>query len=73
MIMQEGPPALGFLPSSLGFEHVLANRVWAGRIEAKQPPMAVNCFRAPQDILTTQASDQGSRFCADGWTASFPS
>ena len=33
--------------------------------------MPVDGFRAPQDIFTTQASDQGSRFWAEGWTASF--
>ena len=72
MIAQKSQPALGFLPSSFGFEHVLANRVWARRIQPKQHQVPVDGFRAPQDILTTQASDQGSRFWADGWTASFP-
>jgi hypothetical protein len=30
-------------------------------------------FGTPQDILSTQTSNQRSHFLADGWTAPFPS
>src|SRR6516165_2214628 len=35
--------------------------------------MSMDGFGTPQDILTTQTSDQRSHFLVDGWTASFPS
>src|SRR5215471_10132141 len=35
--------------------------------------MSMDCFGAPQNILTTQPSNQRSHFLADGWTASFAS
>jgi hypothetical protein len=72
MITQEGQPGLGLVSSSRQLDHVLPDGVRVGWIEPQQQQMSVDCFCAPQDILTTQTSDQCPHVWADRRSASFP-
>jgi len=56
MVTQEGQPGLGLVSSSRLLDPVLPDGVRAGWIETQQQ-MSMDCFRTPQDILTTQSSD----------------
>ena len=58
VIAQEGQPGLRFVSSSRQLDHVLSDGVRAGWIETQQHQMSMDCFRAPQNILTTQSSNQ---------------
>jgi len=72
VISQEGQPGLRLVSFSRQLDHVLPDGVWAGWIETEQPQMSMDCFGAPQDILTTQSSDQRPHVWANRWSASFP-
>ena len=72
VITQEGQPGLGLVSSSRWLDHVLPDGVRAGWIETQQHQMSMDCFRTPQDILTTESSDQRPHVWADRWSAYFP-
>ena len=71
MIAQERQPVLRLLSSSFRLDHVLANRIRAGRIETEKDQMPMDPFSAPQGIFATEFSDQSAHFLANQAAPSF--
>ena len=70
MIAQEGQPVLRLLRSSFRLDHVLANRIRAGRIETEKPQMSMNPLGTPASkVEPIGCLDVGRR--PDAWRRLF--
>ena len=73
IITQKRQPILGLLRASSWLHPILANRLWARRLQAKYHEFPMDPFGTPQDILPTQSSDQRPHLLADLGASRFAS
>ena len=66
VIPQERQPSGGLASRVLGLDHILADRVFAGRLVAQEQQRVANLPRAPERILAAELSDQVLHLLGDG-------